>query len=451
MRKYTLGLILLLAEYGILILICIAMNCSSDYTFRFMFLYLMLQTLFGHYRMKTVLVWEEMRLLANSHACFYLASLILIPIVYLDMNTMASNLAITLIMLCIDIILSRQLRILMRAQVADRVLIIGTGKEAASLYDICITNRFSLMKIIAFIQVDATKDPRLNSLSAAMVIDLKQMEEVLIKQEITQVVVAVPDMSKSQLDDIMNIVKKHVGSVKYIPKVNGLVTFDSHVEDFDGLLVISRSDKSRKLLKQALKRLVDILGGMAGCVCVLPLYLYVRHVNRRHHDDGPVFFKQQRIGQDGKLFQMYKFRTMVPDAEQLLVTLMEEHEEIRIEYQTNKKLRNDPRITSAGKFLRAKSLDEFPQLLNVLKGEMSLVGPRPYLPREQEDMGAYYHSIIGCKPGITGMWQSHGRNDVGFLDRCEMDDYYYHNWSLWLDITILVKTVKSVMHHEGAL
>ena len=113
--------------------------------------------------------------------------------------------------------------------------------------------------------------------------------------------------------------------------------------------------------------------------------------------------------------------------------------------------REYPRITSAGKFLREKSLDEFPQFINVLLGQMSLIGPRPYLPREKEDMGQYYDDVVACKPGITGMWQSHGRSDVDFDHRLVLDEYYYRNWSFWLDVTLLFKTVKQVLYGRGAV
>ncbi len=127
---------------------------------------------------------------------------------------------------------------------------------------------------------------------------------------------------------------------------------------------------------------------------------------------------------------------------------MEQDPKIRQEYQENKKLKDDPRVTKAGAFLRKTSLDEFPQFINVLKGEMSLIGPRPYLPREKVDMGSYYDDVVASKPGITGMWQTHGRSDVDFEHRLELDEYYYRNWSIWLDLTLLVRTIKQVLSKE---
>lgn len=141
---------------------------------------------------------------------------------------------------------------------------------------------------------------------------------------------------------------------------------------------------------------------------------------------------------------------MIENADQKLKQLMEEDESIRKEYQTQKKLSNDPRITKAGHFLRETSLDEFPQFINVFKGEMSLIGPRPYLPREKEDMGEYYKEIIQSKPGLTGMWQTHGRSSVSFEKRLELDEYYAYNQSVWLDIILLARTFKNVLARRGA-
>lgn len=147
---------------------------------------------------------------------------------------------------------------------------------------------------------------------------------------------------------------------------------------------------------------------------------------------------------------MYKFRTMVVGAEEILKRHIEEETEIGKEYIEHKKIKNDPRITKVGKFLRATSLDEFPQFINVLKGEMSIVGPRAYLPREKADMEDAYESIIRCKPGITGLWQVSGRSGVSFRNRLDMDIEYYEKYNLGLDIEILFKTVATVLNKEGA-
>ena len=141
---------------------------------------------------------------------------------------------------------------------------------------------------------------------------------------------------------------------------------------------------------------------------------------------------------------------MVPNAEKVLEELMEKDPKIKEEYLTNKKLENDPRITKVGAFIRKTSLDEFGQFVNILKGEMTVVGPRPYLIREKEDMGKYYIDVICCKPGLTGLWQVEGRSDIGFVNRCRLDRFYNQHKSIWFDIKIFFKTFLSVLQSKGA-
>ena len=147
---------------------------------------------------------------------------------------------------------------------------------------------------------------------------------------------------------------------------------------------------------------------------------------------------------------MYKFRSMVVGADDILQEYLNSNIEAKEEYRINKKLKHDPRITKVGEFIRKTSIDEFPQFINVLKGEMSLVGPRPYLPREIDDIGEYYLYITSVKPGITGLWQIRGRNDVTFKDRLNLDMEYFEKKNLLFEIKILFWTVSSVVHKRGA-
>ena len=425
-----------------------------DYTLRFVILYFMIQAMFGHYRVSTLLIWEEVQLLIKSHLCFYMASLLLIPIGKRVLYLLLFNLLITFLMFIFDVFISRTIRILLRNYAKERVLIIGTGKEAQQLGHVVKTNRFSLMEVVGYVDVnDKELFPRIHQSIEVEgdIYPVKDLVKVIEQQDIDTAIIAIPNASRKQMDHFMSILYNKVEKIKYLPRTSGMVTFDTKVQDFDGMLVISTAKGKTTKGALIMKRLIDIAGGLAGMIILLPLYFYVRKQNHANGDYDPIFFTQERIGKNGKPFKIYKFRTMVPNAETVLEKLMEENPEIREEYETNKKLRNDPRITAAGKVLREKSLDEFPQFINVIKGEMSMVGPRPYLPREIKDMGIYYNSVIGCTPGVTGMWQSHGRSDVSFDDRLKMDDYYYRNWTIWLDLTILIKTVKMVFKGEGAL
>lgn len=201
-------------------------------------------------------------------------------------------------------------------------------------------------------------------------------------------------------------------------------------------------------IEKVLKRTIDIIGGVFGGLLLIPITLGVFIANRMIGDRGPIFYVQERIGKNGKLFKMYKYRSMVVGAEEILEKYLEENVEARREY---KKLKRDPRTTKVGRFIRKTSLDEFPQFINVLKGQMSLVGPRPYLPSEKKDMNGFYKQITSCKPGLTGFWQVNGRSDVTFNDRLDLDMNYYYNHCLKLDLKILKKTVEKFVKREGAI
>lgn len=198
------------------------------------------------------------------------------------------------------------------------------------------------------------------------------------------------------------------------------------------------------------KRLIDIIFGLIGLILLIPISLLIKIVSILNGDFGSIFFTQSRIGINGKEFKFYKYRTMVPNADERLFKLLEEDEAAAAEYKIHKKLKNDPRITKIGKILRKTSIDELPQLINVFLGDMSLIGNRPYLPREKEDMGEYFDEIVKSKPGLTGYWQVSGRSDTTFANRLNLESYYSNHMSLWMDIKIFFKTFGAVIFGHGA-
>ena len=235
-----------------------------------------------------------------------------------------------------------------------------------------------------------------------------------------------------------------------IALITVLVTFRKKETYHVGEMVGDTFEYITRSFARSIKRIVDILGGIVGAMFLIPLSIGIWLGNRICGDKGPLFYTQDRIGQNGKIFKMYKFRSMVVGAEEKLKELLEKDEEARKEYSTYKKLKNDPRVTKVGDFIRKTSLDEFPQFINVLKGELSLVGPRAYMVTEKPEMGDAYDTIIRCKPGITGLWQVSGRSDVTFENRLDMDIDYYENYSLGTDIKILFKTFSAVLNRDGA-
>ncbi len=233
------------------------------------------------------------------------------------------------------------------------------------------------------------------------------------------------------------------GSLKYA--INNNIT---------SLVPEAVNDEQKKSLKKVdkfFKRTIDIIASIFGIIALLPLTICVYIANLICKDRGPVFYTQNRIGQNGKIFKMYKYRSMIVGADDKLEKYLEENEEARKEFKQYKKLKDDPRVTQVGKFIRKTSIDEFPQFINVLKGEMSLVGPRPYLEKEREDMNGYYQYIVTCKPGLTGLWQVSGRNDCTFDERIDLDMEYYNNHNLKMDVKIIFKTVEKILKKEGAM
>lgn len=199
------------------------------------------------------------------------------------------------------------------------------------------------------------------------------------------------------------------------------------------------------------KRIIDIIGAICGIIILIPLTAIVAIVNFINKENGPLVYSHERIGKDGKHFKMYKFRSMVVGADEILEKMMSEDEEVRKEFEETRKLKNDPRITKIGKILRKTSLDEFPQFINVLKGEMSLVGPRAVIEGEIELFGEHKSEVLSVKPGITGYWAANGRSDTTYEERVKLETYYANNMSIPLDIEILAKTVISVVKKEGAI
>lgn len=194
------------------------------------------------------------------------------------------------------------------------------------------------------------------------------------------------------------------------------------------------------------KRIIDIIGSLAGLIFLSPLFLIVAILIKLEDPKGKVFFSQERNGKYPGTFKMYKFRSMVHNAEELLEKLKDQNEQTGPVF----KIKEDPRITRVGKFIRKTSIDELPQLFNVLMGDMSLVGPRPPIPREVEQYTAYQMQRLGVKPGLTCLWQVGGRNSVDFDGWVELDIEYIKNRSLWLDIKLIFKTIGVLLGDDNA-
>ena len=219
----------------------------------------------------------------------------------------------------------------------------------------------------------------------------------------------------------------------------------------DKVIDINKKKIKSKIVYLCIKRLMDIVLSIIGFVFLIPIIIIIKFVYIINKDKDTIFFKQKRIGLNGKEFELYKFRTMIVNADEVLLKMISENEKIKKEYQYNKKLVDDPRITKIGKILRRTSLDELPQLLNIIKGNMSFIGNRPYLPREKEDMKGFYKDIIKTKPALSGLWQVSGRSSLGFKERLKLEKYYSNHYSFKMDVKIFFKTIYVVFKKGGAI
>jgi Undecaprenyl-phosphate galactose phosphotransferase WbaP len=273
--------------------------------------------------------------------------------------------------------------------------------------------------------------------------------EIVKRYKIRMAMVAMPDLDKNGLKHLMNTSVSAFRYSAYIPDFVSATNIWMSVRDFGGVLGLTTSNKLKMAWNLWIKRFVDLAIVILGGILILPFLLVIAFLVKIS-SPGPVLYGHKRLGINGKHFTAYKFRSMVIDAQERLQKLFESNPEIKKEWDKNHKLQNDPRVTAVGKFIRRTSLDEFPQLLNILKGEMSLVGPRPIVDEEVKRYGEDFGWIFSVKPGITGMWQVSGRSEADYAARVLYDTYYLQSWSVWLDVWILFMTFGAVIRGKGA-
>jgi undecaprenyl-phosphate galactose phosphotransferase len=277
-------------------------------------------------------------------------------------------------------------------------------------------------------------------------------ERVMSETGARSIILAVPGLSGKKLVQLVNRLQNKSYSVLVIPDLFGIPVVGGEVDYFfdEQTLVLRVKNNLANVFNVFVKRVFDIfMGGLILLISAPILVLCALFI--KLDSPGPAFFIDYRIGRLGRKFKCYKFRTMYENSDRILEEYLRKNFKARKEWDCYAKLRDyDPRVTRVGRFLRKASLDELPQILNVLKGEMSLVGPRPYLPREKEWLKDCADIILLTPPGITGLWQVSGRNEIDFDGRKRLESWYVRNWSLWLDISLLLRTVTAVLRQKGA-
>ena len=331
------------------------------------------------------------------------------------------------------------------------VLILGAGETGRLVAEAIRKEPNYGYRILAFVDDDSSKrGDRIGSVKVVRGIKKTSLYARLLGVE--DVIIAMPGASNKLIQSITDNLQHKVDRVLIIPDTFGIAILGTSTQHFLHGDIVSFEVKSN--LSNPVNLLVKRLFDLSLSLLALPLLLPVMGVISlvvRLESDGDAIFTQKRVGKGGKEFRIYKFRTMYKDAEQRLKELLERDSRAREEWSRYRKLRQDPRITRVGRFLRKTSLDELPQIINVIKGEMSLVGPRPVTREEIEEhyreKAVHYYKV---PPGITGLWQVMGRSNTSYDYRVALDVWYVRNWNILLDVVILLKTVKVVLKGEGA-
>ena len=258
-----------------------------------------------------------------------------------------------------------------------------------------------------------------------------------------------PGVKKEILLSIIGECSKYFNHVTIIPNLFGISSLWVSAKDLGGILALDIKNPSLSRSAQLMKRIMDVLLTLIGGFLILPIILTVSFLIKVD-SPGKIFYGNKRVGKNRDSFLCWKFRSMRQNADEVLNTYLAKDLKLKQEWEKNQKLKDDPRITKIGKFIRKWSIDELPQLWNVLKGEMSLVGPRPCFEVQLQRYGKNQDLYTRVKPGITGLWQISGRNTLSFDDRVKLERHYVSNWSIWLDIYILAKTIMVVLKGEGA-
>ena len=356
--------------------------------------------------------------------------------------------SISLILVPLGRILVKNYLIRTKLYLKDTI-IIGGGKNAIDAYHALVSEPYLGFRVKYFVALD--KHPDLDKLGIPVINETRQSLWELVTKKSDQFIIALEDYENDQRDSwLRHLSKQCYRSVSVIPTLRGLPLYSTDMSFLFSyeVMLLRVNNNLAKRSSRVLKRTMDIVGSILLIILTSPILIWLYFAIKK--DGGNAIYGHLKKKKNGKPFKCLKFRSMVVNSEQVLDDLLASDEAARAEWEKDFKLKNDPRVTKIGAFIRQNSLDELPQLFNVLIGQMSLVGPRPVIADEL----AYYKENLDyylmAKPGMTGLWQVSGRNDVDYDTRVYFDSWYVKNWSLWNDIAILFKTITAVRKRAGA-
>lgn len=385
--------------------------------------------------------------LQNVTIATALASLVFAGVLYLFFREFSRWLLLLFVILDLAFLLGWRLlaRLIFRIghlpAVEKKVIIIGAGQVGRRVGQMISQTNWLGLNLVGYL--DDTQSGACQDLP--ILGKLAQARTIVQKEALDDVVIALPQRAYGQINKLVVDLHDLPVNVRVVPDYFSLALYRASVDDFGGLPMISLRDPALNDVQRLVKRLFDLLVGGLTLLVALPLLLLITLLIKLD-STGPVFFRQQRVGENGRIFCIYKFRSMIVGAETMQQKINGEDEEGNLIH----KVEDDPRVTRVGRFLRRTSLDELPQLINVLKGDMSLVGPRPEMPWLVGQYELWQRKRFAVPQGMTGWWQVNGRSDKPMHLHTEDDLYYIQNYSLWMDIYILLKTPWVVLRGKGA-
>jgi len=415
-----------------------------------LFLFITVYVAAGLYRSVGLNIVEELRL---STIATTLAFLTLATGAFLLKEGQAYSRAVTLLAWAQVVIYLPVARSMLRSVCAHhswwgrRAVILGAGKTGETLLRVLQKSPDFGLKPVALLDDDAE---RRKVVRGVPVLGGFECATAIVKEMSIQYgIIAMPELSREKL---LEIIGKYGGvfpRLLVIPNLFGVSSLWAEATDIGGVLGIELRQKLLLPWARVVKRFLDIVLAMGIGIVSLPLIMLTGCLIKLT-SKGPIFYSQMRVGEGGQTFKAWKFRTMVENADVIFAVKLNGCPELLREWTHKHKLRDDPRVSTIGRWLRRMSLDELPQLWNVLQGQMSVVGPRPIVQAEIARYGAAFELYCKVKPGMSGLWQVSGRNNTTYEERVHCDEYYVRNWSPWLDLCILGKTVKAVITGDGA-
>lgn len=329
------------------------------------------------------------------------------------------------------------------------VLIVGAGKTAELVVQQILRDSGMRYRVVGFLEDGHPVNTPIHGVPVLG--GFEDMEEVIQETGVRTVLIAAPGLPQDDLSDLIYRAQSLVKQVDVVPNLVAVPMSNVTAESFFDakIMVLHIRNNLASPWNQLLKRIFDLALSFIGIIILLPFFL-ILGILIKIDSPGPCIYKRWVVGKNRHKFGFYKFRTMCINSDEVLRDLLNSNQEAREEFNKYYKLRDDPRITRLGKFLRKTSLDELPQLFNVLLGQMSLIGPRPITENEVPRYGNYIYEYFKVRPGISGLWQVSGRSNIDYQERVQMDTWYVHNWSVWLDMVLLWRTVAVVVKHKGA-